>query len=780
MIVIAAVTAFVVAGAGLLLWKDTQTAGAIGMAANIAVAADATADVARNANGLLASPGIAAGTNGMDSAAARPLSDSLDRLATTVAALEGEEAGARAASASIARIGAIAGELRKEPTLQTPAASALLARIRDEASLETLPELGRNAVALNAQIEASHADFRRLIVLVAALTIGACGIFGLAVFVHMGKAIRESQTDMKLANRDLRQAVSRATSADKAKSEFLANMSHEIRTPMNGILGMAELLAKTNLDSRQKTFAEVIVKSGNALLTIINDILDFSKISAGQLELELAPFSLRENIEDVAALLSPRAAEKDIELAVRFDSNLPSSLIGDAMRVRQIITNLVSNAVKFTEWGHVLIDVTGVVGTSGHASIAIRVEDTGVGIPADKLRMIFHQFAQASASGARRHEGTGLGLAIASKLASLMGGDIKVESTPGKGSVFTATLTLPVDTAARTRSMHNSSDFAGSRILVVDDNAVHRTIIEERMKGWNFECAAAESGKLGLAFAKHMFKNGMAVNAVILDYKMPVMNGLEVARAMRKDPDLKDLPIILLTSIDQGDMTAAMAEYGISAVLAKPVRTSHLLDTLMATLQKTRWGAAPSGPRRPMATAAPSPEQAEPAAPQVADPAPLKDLATLMAVAPAKEPTARAYDIDHQIDILVAEDNEVNQLVFSQILEGLNARFHIAPNGKRAVQDFQDLKPRLILMDVSMPEMNGLDATRAIRSLETEMGIRTPIIGVTAHSLRGDQERCMEAGMDDYMSKPVSPDKVGEKIAEWMDRRGHSMDRRRV
>jgi signal transduction histidine kinase/DNA-binding response OmpR family regulator len=764
LLLVAVVSLFVAVCSAALSWQNSRIAEAVEPSAMLIAAAQSAGEIARLAR--------------FDKATPQKLETAIESFAALVLPTpSGMPAGYRQARENAAKLRAFADSFAvgKMPDAQAIASIANLASDTEAALLRTAHS------ATTARLDERLRERRILDALLAFLTIAGTAAAATFVFAKVGRLMRATQVEMKSANRNLRQEVSKANSADKAKSEFLANMSHEIRTPMNGILGMAELLARTDLDNRQRTFADVIVKSGNALLTIINDILDFSKISAGQMELEPAPFSIRESVEDVVALLSSRAAEKDIELAVRFDPALPDHFIGDAGRVRQIVTNLVGNAVKFTEFGHVLVDVTGTVGTSGHASIAFRVEDTGIGIADDKLESIFRQFAQADAAATRRHEGTGLGLAIASQLAALMGGSVKVESTPGKGSIFTATVTLPIDSAKRNRGPRPKDlDVAGARILVVDDNAIHRQVLTERLRDWGFECVAAEGGKLGLAFARHMHGLGQALDAIVLDYKMPEMNGIEMIRAVRKDPLLVSTPVILLTSVDQADMSRQMAELDIDAILAKPVRASLMLDTIMATLQKTYWHA---GPRRT-------------SAPRLAEQAPnheagaLGELAEVIAAAPAQaEPSPvpsaqpaedRSAESLHKIDILLAEDNDVNQLVFTQILEGLNVTFRIAPNGKIAVRDFEQYRPRLIMMDVSMPEMNGLEATRRIRELEKELGLHTPIIGVTAHSLRGDQERCLAAGMDDYMSKPVSPDKVGAKIAEWMNRRGKSVDRRRV
>jgi signal transduction histidine kinase/CheY-like chemotaxis protein len=615
--------------------------------------------------------------------------------------------------------------------------------IRNQNDLFAQPLLVRARTALENERRAAEFTGDRILTGASILMIGVLGLVALWIFRPMEKAIRRA---FDAAETSLKQAEA----ADRAKSEFLANMSHEIRTPMNGVLGMAELLAKTDLNARQKTFTDVIVKSGNALLTIINDILDFSKINAGQLTLDPAPFRLAEAVEDVATLVSARVAEKNLELIVRVDPRLPGYLIGDVGRFRQIVTNLLGNAVKFTERGHVLIDVAGEV-KDGVAHLHVRVEDTGIGIPAEKLQSVFEKFAQVDGSSTRRHEGTGLGLAIGARLIDMMGGNIGVESELGRGSVFWFTVPLPLHSASAPAAPV-PVDVTGARVLVIDDNPVNREILIEQLKSWGFDCAAAESGAVGLAFLDRAAQLGASVDCVILDYQMPGMNGADVAKAMCSDQRTTHIPVILLTSVDQIDFGRMVIEYGIAAHLTKPARSAVLLGTVIGVIQKARSAALRSEfTRAPQYEAAAQPEARR-----------------LVPMTAATEREPQPVSANVPLGILIAEDNEVNQLVFGQILNGLDLSYRIAANGRTAVEMHRSLKPRLILMDVSMPEMNGYEATRAIRAAERATGGHTPIIGVTAHALKGDREKCIDAGMDDYLSKPISPDRLSAKISSWL------------
>lgn len=563
------------------------------------------------------------------------------------------------------------------------------------------------------------------------------------------RKIEEQNTTLIEREAALNEAMKSAESAERAKSEFLANMSHEIRTPMNGVMGMAELLNTTELDPKQKMFTEVIVKSGASLLTIINDILDFSKIDAGQLELDPAPFELASAIEDVATLVSTKVAEKDLELILRIDPNLPNMLVGDVGRLRQIVTNLLGNAVKFTEKGHVFVNVeaqTPLIKDNKMIDLKVSVEDTGIGIKEDELQKVFSKFSQVDTSATRKHEGTGLGLSISSSLVNLMDGEIGLESTLGQGSTFWFTIKLPIH-GEPIQQRIIPGDVSGAHILIIDDNSVNRSILTEQMASWHFDSAAASNGPEGLKVMRTAIQNGINIDLVILDFQMPGMSGSDVLREMRNDPVLKNIAVVMLTSVDSTKTNKELAKLGVEANLTKPARSSLLLNTILQVL-------ATKTAREQTAIANPAKHEII----QNSETKKVIPSETFQKIAPAKN-----------LDILVAEDNEVNQILFNQILEETNLTYKIVENGRLAFANFKVQQPRLILMDVSMPEMNGKEATQAIRKHEKSNGLaRTPIIGVTAHALNGDMEACLDAGMDDYLSKPVSPDKLKLKIEQWL------------
>ena len=555
-------------------------------------------------------------------------------------------------------------------------------------------------------------------------------------------------TESKRREEELKETMKIAESAERAKSEFLANMSHEIRTPMNGVMGMAELLASTELDAKQKMFTDVIVKSGASLLTIINDILDFSKIDAGQMELDPAPFNLAEAIEDVATLVSSKVAEKDLELIVRVDPALPKMMVGDVGRIRQIVTNLLGNAVKFTEKGHVFVNIESKGGetVTDMVNLKFSIEDTGIGIPQEKCSQVFQKFSQVDTSATRKHEGTGLGLSISSSLVKLMDGEIGVESEVGKGSTFWFTVELPIHADQEQRQVV-PGDMTGARILVIDDNEVNRSILVEQMAAWNFYGASTNSGAQGLEVMRTVIANGMSLDLVILDYQMPHMSGAEVLEEMRNDESLKNIPVVMLTSVDSSQTNQRLLKLGAEANLTKPTRSSMLLETMLQVMANKRADVKVRSINNLTA----------------------KSIPTVPDIVPINKSNSPQNAEDLGLDILVAEDNEVNQIVFRQILEETGLNFKIVENGRLALASYKVKSPRLILMDVSMPEMNGKEATVAIRKYERDNNMkRTPIVGVTAHALKGDMESCIDAGMDDYLSKPVSPNKLSLKIEQWL------------
>ena len=611
-------------------------------------------------------------------------------------------------------------------------------------------------------------------------------------------------SEFKARESNLKEAQLLAESADRSKSEFLANMSHEIRTPMNGVMGMAELLGKTDLTTKQQMFTNVILNSSTALLTIINDILDFSKIEAGKLELDPAPFSISEAIEDVATLVSSAVNEKNLELIVRVQPGLADDVIGDAGRYRQILTNLLGNAVKFTEKGHVLVDVSGTE-CSGAVSLKCSIQDTGIGIPEDQVKNVFDKFSQVDGSSTRRHEGTGLGLAITTKLVELMDGEVGCTSVMGEGSTFWFTAELPIDTNAVKKKIM-PVDISGARILAIDDNAVNRSILLEQFEAWRLNGEAAESGLEGLAMLRQKAREDKPYEAIVLDYHMPDMNGVDVARVIRSDAVLKDTTIIMLTSVDNISESAEFKALNIDGHLTKPARASQLLEEIIDCLRRTRMagevpenmnedveitnneddlqqpvnasalpeGIAQDESRTSAATIQQSPvEPAEPAIHE--EPAAQTVFATVDTATTSVEtepPNASENSAQPGDYILVVEDNEVNQMVFTQILEYQNLDFKIVGNGQLAVDEVKRTHPKLLLMDVSMPVMNGVEATKEIRSMfsadDTIQAYRPIIIGVTAHALKDDREMCIAAGMDDYMSKPISPDMLINKISEWL------------
>jgi len=538
--------------------------------------------------------------------------------------------------------------------------------------------------------------------------------------------VQERTEALEAATREAVELARQAEEANHSKSQFLANMSHEIRTPMNGVIGMTDLLLETGLTARQRKLAETVHRSAELLLSVINDILDFSKGEAGRLVLECIDCDLTEVVEDVTELLAERAHRKGLELACEIAGDVPSAVRTDPGRLRQVLTNLLANAIKFTEAGEVVIEVSVAERSAGSTQVRFEVRDTGIGIARDAQSSLFEPFRQADASTTRRYGGTGLGLAICKQLVELLGGEIGLESEAGHGARFFFTLPLVRTPAEFVHEERPPSLLSDLRVLVVDDNATNREIVQHRVLSWKMRAGVAADGEAALAALREAVRERRPYDLAILDMHMPGMDGLELARAIHGDPELSATRLLMLTSIGLEGDGAALREAGVALHLTKPVRQSELYNGLAEAM-----GRAPARHR---------------------------------GASDVRRAGARLGGL-----VLLVEDNSVNQEVAREMLESFGCRVHVAEDGEQALGVLANGRYDAVLMDCHMPRMDGFQATRMLRERERRSGAgRTPVIALTANAMAGDREECLAAGMDDYLSKPFTSTQLLLTLSRWL------------